>query len=188
MYAVQSATASQPLNYNVPSIWVQGSQHLHGHFPIFEWNCRQPSFEVHKLPDVDICSSMPSGRENRFQVDLVISSHHSSEFSLGERRDTSEHNVQMLFDYLVEGLSRSATVIAAYCYSGPKALPNISTASREQIWPNSGFRLQFVLFELSFKGISLQYSFKKFPTGNTRTLYTLCAYHLRTSKAEDDSH
>ncbi|KAF7355838.1 MAP kinase phosphatase 2 [Mycena venus] len=50
------------------------------------------------------------------------------------------------------GLSRSATVVAAYLMwsqriSATKALENIRRA-RDQIWPNPGFQEQLVLFEL----------------------------------------
>ncbi|KAJ7240338.1 protein-tyrosine phosphatase-like protein [Mycena haematopus] len=52
----------------------------------------------------------------------------------------------------VQGLSRSAAVVAAYLMwshrlSSTKALETIRRA-RDQIWPNAGFQEQLVLFEL----------------------------------------
>ncbi|KAJ7887259.1 protein-tyrosine phosphatase-like protein [Mycena olivaceomarginata] len=52
----------------------------------------------------------------------------------------------------VQGVSRSAAVVAAYLMwshriSATKALENIRRA-RDQIWPNAGFQEQLVLFEL----------------------------------------
>ncbi|KAJ7904712.1 protein-tyrosine phosphatase-like protein [Mycena olivaceomarginata] len=52
----------------------------------------------------------------------------------------------------VQGLSRSAAVVAAYLMwshriSATKALETIRRA-RDQIWPNAGFQEQLVLFEL----------------------------------------
>ncbi|KAJ7178951.1 protein-tyrosine phosphatase-like protein [Mycena filopes] len=52
----------------------------------------------------------------------------------------------------VQGLSRSAAVVAAYLMwshriSATKALETVRKA-RDQIWPNAGFQEQLVLFEL----------------------------------------
>ncbi|EIM88591.1 phosphatases II [Stereum hirsutum FP-91666 SS1] len=53
----------------------------------------------------------------------------------------------------VYGLSRSATVVAAYLMwsqhmGSAQALDSVRRAAREQIWPNAGFQEQLSIFEM----------------------------------------
>ncbi|CAA7260027.1 unnamed protein product [Cyclocybe aegerita] len=99
-----------------------------------------------ELPEAGICH-MRIGVEDVDYADLLIHLPSACRFI-----DTALRSGGAVLVHCVQGISRSAAVVAAYMMwsrrlNATQALEVVRHA-RDQIWPNPGFQEQLVLFEL----------------------------------------